>query len=65
MYKLRYISLEEEITNYWLIETSKIKMEYQKISSLLSDELNQPSKFRTRNWVEVNDETRATYTPNK
>ena len=65
MYKLRYISLEEEITNYWLIETSKIKMEYQKISSLLSDELNQPSKFRTRNWVEVNDETRATYSPNK
>ena len=40
-------------------------MEYQKISSLLSDELNQPSKFRTRNWVEVNDETRATYSPNK
>ena len=65
MYKLRYISLEEEITNYWLIETSKIKIEYQKISSLLSDELNQPSKFRTRNWVEVNDETRATYSPNK
>ena len=65
MYKLRYISLEEEITNYWLIETSKIKMEYQKISSLWSDELNQPSKFRTRNWGEVNDETRATYSPNK
>ena len=25
---------------------------------------NQPSKFRTRNWVEVNDESRGTYTSN-
>ena len=24
--------------------------------------LNQPSKFRTRNWVEINDESRGTYT---
>ena len=23
---------------------------------------NQPSKFRTRNWVEINDESRGTYT---
>ena len=23
---------------------------------------NQPSKFRTRNWVEINDEQRGTYT---
>ena len=26
--------------------------------------LNQPSKFRTRNWVEINDESRGTYTSN-
>ena len=25
---------------------------------------NQPSKFRTRNWVEINDESRGTYTGN-
>ena len=25
---------------------------------------NQPSKFRTRNWVEINDESRETYTSN-
>ena len=25
---------------------------------------NQPSKFRTRNWVEINDESRGTYTSN-
>ena len=40
-------------------------MEYQKIASLLNDESNQPSKFRTRNWDEINDEARGTYSPNK
>ena len=39
-------------------------MEYQKISNLLNNESNQPSKFRTRNWVEINDESRGTYTSN-
>ena len=37
-------------------------MEYQKIANLIDDNtLNQPSKFRTRNWVEINDESRAAY----
>ena len=36
-------------------------MEYQKIANLLDTESNQPSKFRTRNWVEINDESRGTY----
>ena len=40
-------------------------MEYQKIANLLNDESNQPSKFRTRNRVEMNDEARCTYSPNK
>ena len=40
-------------------------MEYQKIANLLNDASNQPSKFRTRNWVEINDEARGTYSPNK
>ena len=39
-------------------------MEYQKIASLLDSASNQPSKFRTRNWVEINDESRGTYTSN-
>ena len=39
-------------------------MEYQKIANLLNDESNKPSKFRTRNWVEINDESRGTYTGN-
>ena len=39
-------------------------MEYQKIANLLNDESNQSCKFRTRNWVEINDESRGTYTSN-
>ena len=37
-------------------------MEYQKIANLLDNESNQPSKFRTKNWVEINDESRGGYT---
>ena len=40
-------------------------MEYQKIANLLNDESNKPSKFRTRNWVEINDDIRGAYSPNK
>ena len=40
-------------------------MEYQKIVNLLNDESNKPSKFRTRNWVEINDDIRGAYSPNK
>ena len=39
-------------------------MKYQKIKILLNNELNEPSKFRTRNWIEINDESRGTYTSN-
>ena len=40
-------------------------MEYQKIVNLLNGELNKPSKFRTKNWVEINDDVRGVYSPNK
>ena len=40
-------------------------MEYQKIANLLNDGSNKPSKFRTRNWVEINDEARGTHSHNK
>ena len=36
-------------------------MEYQKIINLLDDTTNQQSKFRTRNWVEINDESKGRY----
>ena len=40
-------------------------MEYQKKANLLDDASNKSSKFRTRNWVEINDDIRGTYSPNK
>ena len=39
-------------------------MEYQKIANLIDDTSNQSSKFRTRNWVEINDELRGAYNVN-
>ena len=32
-------------------------MEYQKIINLLDNGPNQPTKFSTKHWVEVNDES--------
>ena len=34
-------------------------MEYQKMTNLLENNQDQPSKFRTKNWVEINDESRG------
>ena len=39
-------------------------MEYQKIANLIDNTSNQPSKFRTSNWVEINDESRGAYNVN-
>ena len=39
-------------------------MEYQKIANLLDGASNQPSKFKTKNWVEINDESRGIYSVN-
>ena len=39
-------------------------MEYQKIANLIDDASNQPSTFRTKNLVEINDESRGTYNAN-
>ena len=40
-------------------------MEYQKMANLLDSASNQPSKFRTKNWVDINDDIRGEYSPNK
>ena len=37
-------------------------MEYQ--TNLLDNAPNKPSKLKTRNWVEINDESRGTYNTN-
>ena len=36
-------------------------MEYKKIINLLNNIPNQPSKFKTKNWIEIKDESRGTY----
>ena len=40
-------------------------MEYQKVANLLNDESSESCKFRTKNWVEINDDVRGVYSPNK
>ena len=39
-------------------------MEYQKTANLIDDASNQPSKFKTKNLLEINDESRGTYKVN-
>ena len=39
-------------------------MEYQKAMSLLNNQTSQPSKFRTKNWVEINNDSRGPYNTN-
>ena len=62
--KERNISPKKKATtNYGWIKISII-IEYQKITNLLTNTPNQPSKFRTKNWVETNDESRLIYNAN-
>ena len=35
-------------------------MQYRKLINLLDNTSNQPTKFRTKNWVEINDDARGT-----
>ena len=40
-------------------------MEYKKIANLLDNNLsNQPSRFRTKHWVEINYESKESYSAN-
>ena len=39
-------------------------MEYKKLINMLDNTPNQPTKLRTKNWVEINDDTRGTYNTN-
>ena len=40
-------------------------MEYQKIINPLDNASNQPSKLRTTNWIEINDDIKGACSPNK
>ena len=46
------------------MDYNSIIMEYQKTINLLENTPNKLSKLRTKNWVEMNDESRATYNVN-
>ena len=39
-------------------------MEYQKVINLLDNASNQPSKFKTKDRVEINDQSREVYNAN-
>ena len=39
-------------------------MEYQKIINLLENTPSQPTKFRAKNWAEINNDLRGTYNTN-
>ena len=39
-------------------------MEYQKIINLLEDKPNQLPRFRTKMWVQINDDVRGKYNAN-
>ena len=41
-----------------------MKMKYQKIINLLDNTSNQTSKYRTKNWVEINYQSRGVYNTN-
>ena len=40
-------------------------MKYQKITNLLDNTPNQPNKFRTNNWVQINDDSPGMYNINR
>ena len=63
--KERYISPEErhKIIHDLRLMLSVI-IEYQKIMNLLDNTPNQPSRFRTKNMLEINDNSRGTYSTN-
>ena len=37
----------------------------KKIINLLDNTSNKPSKFRTKNWIKINDNVRGVYSPNQ
>ena len=60
--KIQQIINKQTINYGWY---NNIIMEYQKIANLLVNTSNQPAKFRTKNWIEINDDIGRRYFPNK
>ena len=55
MNKKRYILISRKTSG---MNYNSIMIESQKIKKLLESTPNQPSKFRIKNWTEVNNESR-------
>ena len=47
-----------------LDQYDSITMEYRKIINLLDNAPNRSTKFKTKDWVEINDDTRGMYNTN-
>ena len=47
-----------------LDQYDSIIMEYPKIINLLDNAPNRSTKFKTKDWVEINDDTRGMYNTN-
>ena len=47
--------------NHEIKEDTEITTHKKRIAILLDNEKNQPSKIRTRKWIEINDQSRETY----
>ena len=75
--KITIISKEPQVnhTQMWLTmkyqkkdtyvhkKDNNIIIEYEKIENLLGDASNKTSKFKTRKWIEINDDSIGTYNP--
>ena len=53
--------LFDDLSERQIFFDNSMIMEYQNIIHLLDNTPNQPIKFRTQNWVEINDESRGSY----
>ena len=51
------------IRNVAIFQNILERTEHQKITNFLDKTNNQSSKFRTKNWVEVNDGSHKKYSP--
>ena len=58
------MSMIKKIPKERYIFPEKRIMEYQRIVNLLDNTPNQPTKFRTKNWVELNDDSRIMHNTN-
>ena len=59
--KDKYLQKEDKKLFMNQDQYNNMMMEYQKIINLLDNASNQPSIIRTKNWIEINDESRGTY----